>query len=84
MKPAKPAESASTSKGPPQPDAKSSGAKQAPNEPVDAAQAAKVADLGIAERRRSIRPLPVPDAVESNGDTDWAAFQALISDKPRT
>jgi hypothetical protein len=41
------------------------------------------AGLGIAERRHFIRPLPVPDAVESDGDTDWATFQALISEKPK-
>jgi hypothetical protein len=41
------------------------------------------AGLGLAERRHFIRPLPVPDAVESDGDTDWATFQALISEKPK-
>jgi hypothetical protein len=44
----------------------------------------KPADLGLTERRHAIRPLPVPDAVESDGDTDWATFQALISDKPKS
>jgi hypothetical protein len=39
-------------------------------------------DLGLVERRRTVRPLPVPDAVESNGDTDWATFQALSTDQP--
>jgi hypothetical protein len=43
---------------------------------------AQSADLGIAERRKFIRPLPVPVVVESQGDTDWATFQALLSDKP--
>jgi hypothetical protein len=39
-------------------------------------------DLGLVERRRSTRPLPVPEAVESQGDTDWAVFQALSNDPP--
>ena len=43
----------------------------------------KSADLGIAERRHFIRPLPVPEAVESDGDTDWATFQNLISEQPK-
>jgi hypothetical protein len=42
-----------------------------------------VVGLGIAERRHFIRPLPVPDAFESDGDTDWATFQALTSEKPK-
>jgi hypothetical protein len=41
------------------------------------------ADLGLAERRRFIRPLPVPDVVESDGDSDWATFQALSSEPPK-
>ncbi len=40
------------------------------------------ADLGIVERRKVVRTIPAPLAVESDGDTDWAVFQALISDKP--
>ena len=44
---------------------------------------AKSADLGLTERRHGVRPLPVPEAVESDGDTDWATFQALVSDKPK-
>jgi hypothetical protein len=43
----------------------------------------KPADLGLIERRRSIRPLPVADAVEKDSDTAWGAFQALISDNPK-
>lgn len=30
--------------------------------------------LGLTERRRSIRKLPVPEARESDRDSDWAAF----------
>ena len=44
---------------------------------------AKPFDLGLVERRQGVRPLPVPEAVESDGDTDWATFQALVSDKPK-
>ncbi len=40
-------------------------------------------DLGIAERRHFIRPLPVPDTVESDRDTDWNTFQTLISEQPK-
>jgi hypothetical protein len=40
-------------------------------------------DLGIAERRHFIRPLPVPDAVESDRDTDWDTFQTLNSELPK-
>ncbi len=43
---------------------------------------AKPVDLGLAERRKFIRTLPVPLAVESEGDTDWAVFQAPQLDKP--
>ena len=42
----------------------------------------KQAELGFVERRKAVRTLPVPLVVESDGDTDWAVFQALISDKP--
>ena len=42
----------------------------------------KFGELGFVERRRVGRTLPVPLAVESNGDTDWATFQALLSDPP--
>ena len=44
----------------------------------------KSADLGIAERRKFIRPLPVPLAEESDRDSAWATFQELSSDKPKT
>ena len=40
------------------------------------AQAAKI-DLALTERRKIVRPIPVPHAVESEGDTDWALFQEL-------
>ena len=40
-------------------------------------------DQGITERRHFIRPLPVPDAVESDRDTDWDTFQSLNSEKPK-
>jgi hypothetical protein len=40
-------------------------------------------DLGIDERRHFIRPLPVPDAVESDRDTDWDTFQSLNSEQPK-
>jgi hypothetical protein len=45
---------------------------------------ARSSDLGLTERRHAVRPLPVPEAVESDGDTDWATFQALVSDKPKS
>jgi hypothetical protein len=38
-------------------------------------------DLGLTERRKMIRPLPAPQAVESDGDTDWAMFQSLSDGK---
>ena len=76
-KPATPAPAA-----PPQATA-SPAAKPQGSEKPGGTEKAKPADLGLSERRRSIRPLPVPDAVESNGDTDWATFQALISDNQR-
>jgi hypothetical protein len=34
-------------------------------------------DHGLSERRKMIRTLPVPDAIESERDTDWALFQSL-------
>jgi hypothetical protein len=40
------------------------------------AQPAKV-DFALTERRKIIRPIPVPHTVESEGDTDWALFQEL-------
>ncbi|MCX8516708.1 MAG: hypothetical protein ORN29_01285 [Rhodoferax sp.] len=36
-------------------------------------------ELGITERRRSVRTLPVPLAVEHQSDSVWAEFQALIA-----
>ena len=44
------------------------------------ANAAPKLDQGLSERRRVVRTLPVPEAQESEGDTDWALFQALSSD----
>jgi hypothetical protein len=41
-------------------------------------------DLGISERRKAVRTLPVPLAQESDGDSGWAAFQALSSDQPKS
>ena len=49
---------------------------------ADSSEKSKPMDLGLTERRRTIRPLPVPDVVESESDTAWGAFQSLISDKP--
>ena len=43
----------------------------------------KSGELGLSERRRFIRPLPVPEAVESDGESDWATFQALSSETPK-
>jgi hypothetical protein len=48
------------------------------------AAAKKSSDLGLTERRHVVRPLPIPEVEESDGDTDWANFQALISDKPKS
>ena len=39
-------------------------------------------ELGLTERRRSVRPLPVPLVVERHSDSVWAEFQALIAKKP--
>jgi hypothetical protein len=53
-------------------------------DPRSSKPAAKSSDLGLTERRHVVRPLPVADAVESDGDTDWATFQALIADQPKS
>ena len=50
-------------------------------EAAQPAQEPSQADLDLKERRKFIRPLPSPEAVESNGDSDWAAFNALIAEK---
>ena len=52
-----------------------------PAQPAQPAQEPSQADLDLKERRKFIRPLPSPEAVESNGDSDWAAFNALIAEK---
>lgn len=52
--------------------------------PVGEPERFKSADLGLTERRRLVRPLPAPEAVESDGDSAWAAFQSLISDNTET
>jgi hypothetical protein len=38
-----------------------------------------VPGLGLTERRRLVRPLPTPDVIEGDYDSDWAEFQALVS-----
>jgi hypothetical protein len=53
-------------------------------EPPAGKPATKPSDLGLTERRHTVRPLPVAQVVESDGDTDWATFQALIADKPNS
>lgn len=55
-----------------------------PVAPVGEPEKFKPADLGLTERRRSVRPLPAPEAVENDGDSAWAAFQSLISDNSET
>lgn len=50
---------------------------------VDVKEKSPSGDLGINERRHFIRPLPVPDAVESDRDTDWDTFQSLNSEQPK-
>jgi hypothetical protein len=69
MKSAKPSDSASRDRTGAEPNAKRETA-------VDAVPK-------FIERRQFVRPLPVPDAVESDGDTDWATFQALITEQPK-
>ena len=65
-------------------------AGNAPTEsPTDAAKPGtpeSKPDHGLSERRKMIRTLPVPDAVESERDTDWALFQSLseAQEKPKT
>lgn len=51
-----------------------------------AAEATPVrADQALTERRKLVRQIPAPEAVESDRDTDWALFQALSStDDPPT
>jgi hypothetical protein len=39
-------------------------------------------DLALQERRRIVRPLPVPHATESEGDSTWALFQELSRASP--
>ncbi len=46
--------------------------KDASNEPAPG--------LGLTERRRLVRPLPTPEVIEGDYDSDWAEFQALVSD----
>ena len=57
-------------------------AAKAPTDAKTEAQTPKQ-DSGLAERRRAIRTLPTPEAVESEGDTDWALFQALSGEEPK-
>jgi hypothetical protein len=45
--------------------------------------AAGTIELGLTERRRLVRPLPAPHAVEVQSDVDWAIFQTLISDNQK-
>jgi len=35
--------------------------------------------LGLTERRQLVRPLPKPEVLERNLDSDWAEFHALSS-----
>lgn len=48
----------------------------------DKVAAKKVAEvvspaLGLTERRRTIRKLPVPEVKESDRESDWAAFSEI-------
>lgn len=52
--------------------------------PVKADAQTQKQDTGLAERRKLIRLLPTPEVVESEGDTDWALFQALSGEDPKS
>lgn len=47
--------------------------------PATPTPAAKAPALTTDERRHFQRPLPLPDVVEGNGDTDWAMWEESIS-----
>jgi len=49
----------------------------APADPGAAEAAGAKVDLALKERRKLVRQIPAPEAVESDRDTDWALFQAL-------
>lgn len=38
----------------------------------------KQAPTKTVERRRFPRPLPLPEVVEGNGDTDWAMWEESV------
>jgi len=48
---------------------------------ADAVERQHFYETMIRERRKFIRRIPVPQAFESNSDTDWAAFSDLMDDK---
>ncbi len=43
-----------------------------------------MADLALMERRKIVRPLPVPQADESERDSTWALYQELSRDVRRS
>ena len=55
---------------------KTEAAAVAQPEPAAAEPEAKPVNTDLLERRKFIRPLPSPVAVESDQESDWAAFSA--------
>lgn len=53
-----------------------------PTQPADlepSVTIARVPSVSTDERRRFPRPLPLPEVVEGNGDTDWSLWEETVS-----
>lgn len=53
-----------------------------PTKPADrepAKPVTRVPSIDTDERRRFPRPLPLPEVVEGNGDTDWSLWEESVS-----
>jgi hypothetical protein len=56
--------------------------REGPSAPAGGKKAASL-ELGLTERRRLIRPLPVPEVVESDRDSVWGAYQSLTAEEDK-
>lgn len=54
-------------------------AKQAPPAPVECVAIETLVNLDLIERRKSVRPIPAPEAIEHNDEATWSTWSELAA-----
>lgn len=53
--------------------------KTGPPGPVEVVDIELVINLDLIERRKSVRPIPAPEAIESNDEETWSTWSELAA-----